>query len=164
LLSKYLNGLGLLSLFLVSLPGGKVFADNHSVKVAVRSIHASQPLNGARKTAKNEISVDSRLSDLKPQLQALNFAKFKLMDRQDNHVELKRKAVMHLAGGHTLTIRPLYANSQKIGLWLHWVDQSGMEMLDTRMHFKPGQTMMAGAESTENCGRILAINVKQSKN
>ena len=72
-----------------------------------------------------------------------------------------QKEVLPLVNGHTLAVRPLYVSPNRIGLWLKWLDKGGVEILDTRLHFDPGESMLTGTDGNRgDKGVVLAIDVK----
>ncbi len=140
-----------------SVPGGGAA---QSVTVEVRTVEASDPLPQLPQSEAVLINVAAQLDDLRPQLQKLHYRSFKLLGVQSQVVQLLQKGTLVLVNGHSLTVRPLYVSSKRIGLWLKWRDNTGVEVLDTRMHFDPGESMLAGTESEGRKGVVLAIDVK----
>ena len=112
---------------------------------------------GQRAKAKNP--VDAALSDIRVQLEQLDFSEFRFLGSHAEVIPLKRKALIRLDQGHFLTVRPLYIEPRRVGLWLKWVDQRGMELLDTRLHLTPEESMITGTDAADNCGTLLAIRV-----
>ena len=129
------------------------------VEVRIREIHGIGMVEKDGEAA----AVSENLYDLNKKLKKLNYKHYKLLGTRKQQVALKKKTDINLADGHILTVRPLYLTpgekSSRIGMWLHWADKSGMEILDTRMHFTCGEAMVTGMEQTSKDGRILAIDV-----
>jgi hypothetical protein len=128
--------------------------------VQVRTLQARDPLPEGIRTNAASLSLDADIEDLRGKLRKLHFRTFKLLDKQMQEVPLLQKGTLALSTGHTLMIRPLYISPSRIGLWLKWQDSSGMELLDTRMHFDPGESMVTGTEIEDGKGIVLAIDVR----
>ena len=132
----------------------------HSVVVEVRSVEASEPAPQDRQSPYDISSVDARLDDIRTKLQKLHYRKFRLVGVRSQVVPLLQKGVLELVNGHSLTVRPLYISPRRIGLWLKWLDKAGIEVLDTRLHFDPGESMLTGTDGEGEKGMVLAIDVK----
>ena len=136
------------------------------VIVDVRTVRAENRLNGADEQANP--SIDSHLQDLRDKLERLPFRQFRIVGSERVKLPLKRKGTLVLVGGQTLTIRPLYMENEKVGLWFKWLDSQGTQILDTRMHVVPGESFLAGTDITDNesssdNGVILAIGVSPAQ-
>lgn len=137
------------------------------VLVRVRAVKASEAIEEDR--SQEEVSeipreVDTTISDLVPQLKKLHFKTFRLISSEEKIIPPRKKEIIQLVSGNTLLVRPLYSEHEKICLWLKWKDKSGMEVLDTRMHFAPGESLLTGTDSAPDSGLILAINVNPVEN
>lgn len=136
--------------------------DVESVTVRVRSVRATGVLNSQDNSP---IEVESDLEDLSPKLKKLHYRKFTLLDTQQRKVTLMQRETMLLIDGNKLTVKPLYVQAQehtdrkRVGMWISWLDKTGEEILDTRMHFTCGENMVTGTDGTEDSGLILAISV-----
>ena len=142
------------SLVAVSLTCGFVHAE--SVTVNVRTLSASGSVGNS-----GAIVLDSKIEDLRSQLQDLHFGTYQLVSSRSEVIPAKKKQVMLLDNGQKLIIRPISSEKDRVCLWLHWQDASGIKLLDTRMHLESGKSMLAGTDSTDNNGMILAINVRE---
>jgi hypothetical protein len=139
--------------------GGSV--DQSAVIVDVRTIKASGPTRAARQS--HPIEIDARLQDLKVQLSKLQYRQFSLINAHQQRIPFRMKGTIELSGGQSLTVRPLYYDNKRIGMWLKWIDGHGSELLDTRMHFDCNEPMIAGTESEGESGIILAIGVRRAR-
>ncbi len=128
-----------------------------SVRVRVRAIEARSE-QGAQKQSRPS-KLGRGLADLEHKLSELSFDSFKLLGTQQAQIELKKKYAMTLSNRDMLTLRPLYVEGKRTGLWLKWRDSAGLEILDTRLHFACGESMLAGANSNSESAVILAIDV-----
>ena len=144
-------------------PSSEAQAMPRAVVVEVRTVEASGAIPQAPQSLSPVSVVDSRIEDLRVKLQKLHYASFKLLGTQSQIVPLMQKGSLVLANGHSLTVRPLYIQPNRIGLWLKWLDRSGMEVLDTRLHFDPGESMLTGTDSEGDKGVVLAIDVKPAQ-
>lgn len=131
------------------------------VLVTVRKVLASGlfEVKGLQTVNVPVIELDRRISDLQSKLENLHYRQFRLVASYQDVVEIMKKQTMLLELGQRLMVRPLYMRDDKIGLWLRWVDSDGAELLDTRMHFKPGESIVTGVDNSGERGTILAINV-----
>jgi hypothetical protein len=116
-----------------------------------------------RKGKANSFSVDQGLIDLTSKFEQLPYRTYKLIMSREVDVPLKQKQTVRLQGGQILNVRLMYANSDKVGLWVHWLDKDGSALLDTRMHFTRAEAMLTGTDSSKNCAVILAMDVISSK-
>lgn len=141
--------------------------DTASLMVHIRTIRASKPLEAgsevalksAEERAADIVQVDSRIKDLAPQLGKLHFKCFRLISSQREIIPLGKRETVGLVEGNQLTLRPLSLDSKRVGMWLKWQDASGMQVLDTRMHFDLGESMLTGVDGAADSGLILAIEV-----
>jgi hypothetical protein len=144
--------------------GRRIFEERGDVRVRVRIIQASNVLATASEQLGDQpLQVDSRIGDLTPKLGKLNYANFRLVGFQEKIVPLKKRENIALGGGHLLTLRPLYLEDQRVGMWLRWLDSNGSEILDTRMHFDSNECMLTGTEAKAQTGIILAINASPAE-
>lgn len=137
--------------------------NNPTVVVQVRTIKASKPKDSGEGESSTEIEIDSRLDDIRGKLGQINYLKYRLLAEDQLSVRIKRKHSMVLKDHTLLTVRPLYVEDEKVGMWLKWTDESGEQvLLDTRMHFVAGDSMIAGTDSAGDCGIILSIKAQKS--
>lgn len=134
-----------------------------SIRVRVRTIRATGNLDEVSEAAFGDTrpSVDDSLRDIQQQFQKLHFKKFRLVSSQQEVVPLMKKQMIYLVEGNTLAVRPFYLDGRKIGLWLRWIDGSGMKVLDTRIHFNCGESFITGTDGDANTGTVLAIDVSR---
>ena len=131
-----------------------------SVMVRVRIVRADdKSLIGFKSFVKSP-QLDPAISDLKDKLDTLPFEHFVLISSEERLLPLKKKETIQFAGGQLLHLRPILIEGDKVSLWLNWKDAKGQNILDTRMHFDSSQSMLAGTDSTDDTGLLLAINVK----
>lgn len=145
------------SSFLLLSAGQISFAEslaNEAVTVSVRTVKAAKNTQSG-----DSLDLDSRLEDLRGKLKGLGFGSFRLVSTDSRKVVIEHREIIALGNGTTLTVRPLYAKGSRVGMWLKWQDPSGDNLLDTRMHFAQGESMIAGADQTGDTGILLAIDV-----
>ena len=128
------------------------------VRVHVRIVQGSGPV-GDKNVKLDQVSLDERISDLRDQLSKLHYKEYRLVAQKSAVVPVTKRRVLNLSDGHKLTLRPLYANEERVGVWLKWIDGSGMEIIDSRVHFKCNEHMLTGLEESTEKGLILAIQV-----
>jgi hypothetical protein len=128
-----------------------------SVRVHVRTLMGKS--ERVEDGVSSEVVLDERLQDLQKQIQALHYTHYSLLSEKTAVVPVSKRRVLNLSDGHKLTVRPLYVNDERVGLWMKWRDGNGMEVLDSRMHFKCGEHVLTGLEMNENRGLVLAIHV-----
>lgn len=115
---------------------------------------------GAGAKSRSSVSVDDRINDISSQLKKLQYQRYSLISAREGFVEVAHKKVFGLSNGHTLSLRPLYIEGSRVGMWLKWQDDQGMDLLDTRMHFTCGEAFLTGTEKSDDSGVILAIDVQ----
>jgi hypothetical protein len=130
-----------------------------AVNVRVRAIHAESSAPIGEQSSAKRITRCSQLNDIDAKLKKLPFKSFSLLSSQSQRIELMKRGTIFLAGGNELTIRPLYAESGKVGLWMRWTDGAGAKVLDTRLHMAMGESMVAGADAGQDSATVLAIEV-----
>lgn len=130
-------------------------ASAEEVVVRVRTIRATELVDGEEV----EVTVDESIRDLSAKLRQLHFRNFQLVASERQRVPLLRKQNIALTEGQQLTVRPLYVAQKRTGMWLKWSDRNGGPILDTRMHFECGESMLTGTERAGDTGVILAIDV-----
>lgn len=166
--SFVIKSAGVRAFFVVALilSAGSVLADGpfessgRSISMSVRTIQARGPLRGHEAAVSGGRSIDPSLSDLRSKFEKLPFKTFKLVDSQEQIVPMKRKETLRLPNGHSLSVRPLSVDDEKASIWLKWQDKGGEDLLDTRMHFGCGESMLTGVDSAHDSGVILAISVR----
>ena len=147
---------------------GKALTGN--VMVHVRAVQAMDPTNGsddnetqAQAGSDSEIKCDRSIADLRSKLQQLSYKRFRLVDNEKRLIGLTHRETIALSGGETLTVRPLYVDRNRIGMFLDWQDRKGATILNTRMHFTPGESVLTGTDHGTDTGMILAIDVRPSE-
>jgi len=135
-----------------------------SVKVRVRALEASNLAGPGEvqmsRVATQPVRLDPNIADLRSKLSRLNFRSYKLISVNDKVIPLTKRGTITFNGGDTLNFRPLYMENDKVGMWLRWEDKQGISLLDTRVHFAPGESFVTGTDSSNYTGLILAIDVK----
>lgn len=126
------------------------------VMVEVKAIAAS-------KSEDKNTKIDPRISYLAEQLRKMPYQNYTLLVERSAKVPLMKKRIIPLTDNQTLTVRPIYANDKRVGVWLKWQDGKGMKILDTRMHFDCDQPMLTGLETNSERGLILAVSIKPNK-
>jgi hypothetical protein len=134
-------------------------ADSCAVRLSVRTIQASEPLQGevAEATARlpetssagteRTVQIDDSIRD----------GNFQLLSTKEEIITLKTRDSLQLPNGHSLTFRPMYLDSKKVGLWLNWRDHDDSEILNTRVHFDAADSVLTGTDCGHDKGLILAI-------
>ena len=171
----------LIALMLVACGAGALpaYAGDDGVLVQVRVIKGSLPMEAG---PLRKFEYDKRLEDLRPELARLRYGSFSLLASQKKVVRLSRRETIPLADGETLTIRPHYSDTQRVGMWLKWTEKNGASVLDTRLHLDCGKNILveesrdapvetaiyekhevsSEASSSPGSGMILAISVAPS--
>lgn len=143
----------------------QVKAGAAQVVVQVRIVRAEQKFENvdaavnANAVAPHKVAIDGRLRDLAPRLRRLPYGAFSLVWAEKRVMPLKRKEIIAMNSGQTLTLRPIAIEDEQVEMLLRWQDQSGSSILDTRMHFDTRESVLAGTESGTTGGVILAIDV-----
>jgi hypothetical protein len=135
---------------------------SRDVQIDVRVIQAQGRIEDPGTSDKPiPIRIDSRLSDLADKLRKLPFRGFVFVVGEQRRVPVRRKTTLPLTNGQSLSLRPLYIDSEKVGLWVQWKDRVGTDILDTRMHLDLGQSMIAGTDllNDPSSGLVLAVQV-----
>lgn len=151
------------SLIGAALAKAQDFVEPRGIVVHVRTVMGYGTGAKAERSARAHVTVDKQIEDLRSKLETLHYSRYRLVSSDSKIILVKRKETMLLIGGQTLTLRPIYMDRQRMGMSLKWVGKQGAQLLDTRMHFNWGEDMLAGTESGEDSGVILAINVKPSQ-
>lgn len=135
-------------------------APDFPLQVEVRTIRAEGILPAATEAVPvPSADVEKSIVDLSSQLEHLKYGKFRLVDEQSLVIPPRKRRKLALADGHQITIRPVAVSGESICLWLKWRDRAGTQILDTRVRFVAGQSMLTGTEHTPEVGLILAIKV-----
>lgn len=137
----------------------------NTVVVNIRTVRAYDPATEeSSKTLKSrDYLIDKRIEDLRSKLEKLNYRGFKLLSSSRAEIKMKGRETIQLVDGQTLTIRPLYLENKRACLWVKWNGQAGEDILDTRMHFDSGESMLTGTNHGDETGIVLAIDVKRGK-
>jgi hypothetical protein len=132
--------------------------------VHVKAVHVSDPTDGdiaaPDQSSVATTKIDRRIEELAPKLRNLPYRTFRLLYAEDRVVPLKRKEIFTFADGQSLLVRPLYINESKVGLSLKWLDKTNAALLDTRLHFDPGESMIVGTDSSPSSGVVLVLEVE----
>jgi hypothetical protein len=131
-----------------------------TIRFRVRTVQATGELLSDQNATDQRV-IDPNLSDLTDKFKKLPFKTFRLMGSYEQVVPVKKKETIRLPNGDMLAVRPLYIDDHRIGIWIKWQDRKGASILDTRMHFNCGESMLTGTDSIYDGGLILAFNVTQ---
>ena len=134
-------------------------APDFPLKVEVRTIRAEGVL-APDAPAPSSADVERSIQDLTSQLSRLRYSKFRLVDEQSLTLPPRKRRKLAIADGNQITLRPVAVSGDTICLWLKWKDRSGAQILDTRLRFVAGQSMLTGTEHNPDVGLILAIKVE----
>ncbi len=99
------------------------------------------------------------LGDLSDKLKSLNYEKFELLSTEEVLFEPGSKQSVRLGDGDLLTVKVLYQNPKRVGIWYHWEDASGAELIDSRLHFGCTKPLLTAVDSGDGQGKVLAINL-----
>lgn len=133
--------------------------DSHMITLSIRTIQASEPrlFETLQASAGQQIHLEGNIRDLERKLAQLPFNTFQLIDSKEETIALKTRDSLQLPNGQSLTFRPMYIDTKKVGLWLHWRNQEGGEILNTRVHFDTDDSVVTGTDCAHDKGVILAI-------
>lgn len=126
------------------------------VLINVRIVEAS---NSPVPAGHSRLRFDGRVQDLSQKLGHLPYNTFRMLASQTVRVPLKRQYVVQMPDGNKIRLRLHYKDDQRMGIWLRWKDVSGMEVLDTRMHFDVDDCFVTGVEGEEGKGLILTVRM-----
>lgn len=134
-----------------------------AVNIRIRAIRAETAAPSGERNRDKVINCEKTLHDIDGKLRKLPFHTFSLVSSQSERIDLMKKETLYLSGGNELTVRPLYSEHGKVGLWLRWIDSAGAKVLDTRMHLATGESMVAGADAGQDTATVLAIDVNPAQ-
>jgi len=127
------------------------------IQISIRAVYAQVPLQEGE-TRSEAAFFDERLTDIRSKLELLPFNNFRLISEESEAIHLREKSTVRLSNGQRLCLRAVESSDQNVTLWLRWSDINGSTLLDTRMNFAKGETMVAGVESDEeNAAVVLAV-------
>jgi hypothetical protein len=127
------------------------------VSVTVRTVMATGVRTGSSQGQGTHVG--KKIHDLTDKLSKLHYQRYTLVSSRNDVVSMQQKKVLSLGKGHTLALRPMYIKGNRVGMWLNWKDEQGAKLLDTRMHFTCGESVVTGTERSADSGLILAIDV-----
>lgn len=133
---------------------------SQEVLVRVRAVRAQQPIPTEQITRHRTAAIPAELRDLEPKLMRLPFQSFTLLSSASQQLPFNKRGEMQLADGHQLSFKPLQERDKRVCLWLEWRDGGKMEVLNTRLHFNYGESMLTGMEASADTGIILAVDVE----
>lgn len=134
------------------------------VAVDVRVLSATDPVDPTNTEHSLPMVVDSRIKDLTAQLEPLHYRTFKLQYEERVILSLLRREKVLLKDGHELTLRPIYLDKGRVGIWFRWNDHQGNKVLDSRVHLTCGESIVAGTEAESgDQGMIIALTAHPSK-
>ena len=156
--NKIVN-LSVLCLLLVLLQAQLVLAEGKVSKplIKVRSVRALGMLDDDALKTRDRIIIDTRLRDLDTELHALPFQMYQLLDSGVFPVSVRKKQDIRLATGQVLKLRLLSSDDDGLTIWLRWAGKTEGVLLDTRLHLEYGHIVLAGTESINRSGAVLAI-------
>ncbi len=128
-----------------------------TAQVRIRAIKATNHL-AKDEVAEREFNGD--LNDISDQLNKLPYKSFQVISTSDLNTPIRKKQSILVGQGNEVTLRFLNFENNKVCLWIRWDDETGLKVLDTRMHFEAGQSMVVGTEHSEESGIVLALDVK----
>ncbi|MCB0319951.1 MAG: hypothetical protein KDD60_03435 [Bdellovibrionales bacterium] len=129
------------------------------VRVHVRSLLAQQKFTDGSDSASEATVLDPRIQDLGQKLGKLHFHNFRLLSETTTAIPIGKRKVVNLSDGHKLALRPLYANDERVGVWIRWKDREGTALIDTRLHFNGAESLLTGVDVARDKGIVLAIQV-----
>jgi hypothetical protein len=129
------------------------------VNVRLRAVVAEGYVRNV-KEARSDRVVGANIEDLADKLLKLPYTRYTLGSEEEITIPYQKKEMISILPGQNVTIRPLFIDKRKICLWMKWEDSDGMKILDSRMHFRVGESMIAGTEQTDESGIVLAVDVK----
>ena len=115
----------------------------------------------ARNEKRAEPHIDSNLERLSSKLKELPYDTFTLKSSEDVVVPVEEIRKFILPDNHELSIRLLYLNHKRLGIWLEWKDEKGMSLLNTRLHLNCTEPVIAGTESSNEEGLVLAVSAER---
>jgi hypothetical protein len=133
--------------------------DRSSVKIEVRTVRADGPESTQTAGSSRSVKLQGAIEDLADELMVLDFSQFRMVDLQSLIIPAGKRVTIDLSEGQKLTLRPVSVTEEKVCLWLHWVDRSGEELLETRLRLVRGKNVLAGTEHSPERGLILALKV-----
>lgn len=144
----------------------KSFVETTSAATTTKSVNDSQNvlirlmvIEGRDKDSAdqhNSIQFDSNLKSVSSKLLSLPFRSYSLLKKQDVDLPINEKQELYIHD-NKIQMRQLGAEKNKFCIWLRWDDESGMNLIDTRLHLRPGETMILGSDATSDSGVILAL-------
>ncbi len=140
----------------------EIHPESQMVTLSVRTIQASarRVSDISQGAADRKVRLEGNIGDLKPKLLQLPFDTFQLLATKEENIALMSRDSMQLPNGHTLTFRPIYIDTKRLSIWLHWRDDVGGEILNTRVHFDASDAVLTGTDYAHDRGLILAIKPK----
>ncbi len=136
------------------------FDEQSSLIIRVRTLEASLPFSADPRRATSRPAVADGIRDLAQRLNEFHFKRFALLASHSKESQYGQTQELDLGDGHKLTYKPTIRGKDRVCLWLQWRDGSGMEVLNTRMNFKAGESVLTGVDKTERSGLVLAIDVQ----
>lgn len=134
-------------------------AEDRDVSLVVRMIKASGVMEKNR-DHHSAPEIDARLDDIKINLEQLPYRKFSFISTIEVPVAMRKRKTIRLPGANVLDVRLLYIDKDKTGMWVQWSDKEGSEVLDSRLHFYSGESVVVGTDATDDAAYILALGIK----
>jgi hypothetical protein len=130
----------------------------NAINLRVRTFVASNQSTDEHSEQKHsDQKIDERLADLKNRLKELPYDTFTLKSFENVQVPVKKREMVRLPNGQTLEFRLLYRDDHKLGMWLDWHDEYGLQLLNSRMHLSCKESFLAGTEDSRGGAYFLAV-------
>lgn len=114
-----------------------------------------------------ENAIDSSFSDIKDQLKDLPFARFQQIDliQKETDFETLLHFTPRCAMGnlHQVDITPHALCEDKVDVTINWVAPTGETMVDSRIKFPNGQSIILGTEHPKQTCTIMVVKVDCQK-
>lgn len=140
---------------------------DESITVSVRAIHATKSRGPNSPVKPNNFTKSKKygenqgqIRDIKAKLKKLPYNNFDLISHQSKAVAFDQQETFVLGDGNVLNFKTISKKKDKVCLWLNWKDGKGANVLDTRLHFVDGETVLTGSDLGDDTGLIVAIDVK----
>jgi hypothetical protein len=132
--------------------------DNSTVSrfmVTLRMIEAKERETGE---LHQKVKFASSLKQISAKLLPLPFKSYSLASQQNFSIDLNALKELTLYNQSTIKMKVLAHSRNKICMWLRWDDNTGLNLIDTKIYLKPGDTMILGSDSASDEGVVLAVD------
>lgn len=135
----------------------------HAEPIAQEDVYLRiETINASTGEGDANAKIDKRLKKISWKLENLPYKNFELKSSQKVQVPLKKKQIVRLPNGQELTLRLLYKNDTRLGIWINWLDKSGMQLLNSKIHLGCTDPMVAGTDNTDGSASLLAIALESN--